>query len=158
MIGNHMNRSVKRNDKIDRQYALRSALIVSAMFWAILLIGTNFDAAFHEKLRRVLGDTPNGLKFDFYILFSTFQLSVPLIFFFYHTFITRTYAKEHQGTALHAGDVGAFVGLIGYLKYLTSDTGEGPSIRKSKLITFSGIIYLFGIVAWWICWTDKHGI
>jgi len=31
-------------------------------------------------------------------------------------------------------------------------------IRRSKLITFAGIIYLFGIVAWWVYWTDKHGI
>jgi hypothetical protein len=31
-------------------------------------------------------------------------------------------------------------------------------IRRSKLITFAGIIYLLGLFAWWIWWTDKQGI
>ena len=59
---------------------------------------------------------------------------------------------------MHAGEVGAFVWLIGYLRYLLKDTGEGPDIRRSKLVAFGGIVYLIGIVAWWIYWTDKHGI
>ncbi len=154
-----MNRPAsKHDDRIDRHDALRSALIVSAMFWGLLLVGTNSDAAFHEKLHRVLGDEPNGLRFELYILFFTFQMSVPMIFFLYHTFITRTHAKGYKGTMVHAGDVGAFIGLIGYLKYLATDTGEGPAMRRSKLFTFAGIIYLLGLVAWWIYWTDKHGI
>ncbi len=150
--------SSKSDDKIDRHDALRTALIVSGLFWGLLLYGANFDASLHEKLHRVLGDAPNGLKFELYILFFTFQLSVPMIYFLYHTFITRTYAKEYKGTVLHVGDVGAFVGLIGYLKYLVTDTGEGPQIRRSKRITFAGILYLIGIVGWWIYWTDKHGM
>jgi hypothetical protein len=148
----------KRDDKIDGHDALKTALIVSGLFWGLLVFGVNFDAAFHEKLRSVLGDEPNGLKFDSYILLATFQMSVPMIFFVYHTVITRTHAREYKGTAVHAGDVGAFVGLIGYLKYLATDTGEGPAIRRSKLYTFAGIIYLFGLVAWWIYWTDKNGV
>ncbi len=150
--------SRKRDDKIDRQYALRTALIVSALFWGILLSGADFDSAFHEKLHRVLGDEPNGLNFELYILFFTFQLAVPMIYFLYHTFITRIYAREYKGAVIHAGDVGAFVGLIGYLRYLVTDTGEGPQIRRSKLTAFAGILYLIGIVGWWIYWTDKHGI
>ncbi len=150
--------SDKRDDRMDRLDALRSALVAAGLFWGLLLVGTNFDGAFQEKLRRVLGERPNGLSFDLYVLFFTFQLSVPMLFFLYHTFITRTYAKEYRGTVVHVGDVGSFVGLLGYLKYLVTDTGEGPQIRKSKLITFCGIIYLIGIVAWWIYWTDKHGI
>jgi hypothetical protein len=153
---NHPSRT--RDDKIDRHDALRSALIVAGLFWGLLLYATNFDAAFHEKLHRVLGDAPNGLKFELYILFFTFQLSVPMIYFLYHTFITRTHAKSYQGKVVHVGDVGAFVGFVGYLRYLVKDTGEGPMIRRSKLITFAGIIYLVGIFAWWIFWADKHGI
>jgi hypothetical protein len=106
----------------------------------------------------VLGDEPNGLKFDLYILLTTLQLCVPMIFFLYHTFITRTYAREYRSPGTHAGDAGAFSGLIGYLRYLATDTGEGPEIRRSKLITFAGIVYLLGLFAWWIWWTDKHGI
>jgi hypothetical protein len=148
----------KRDHRIDRRDALRTALIVAALFWGLLVYATNFDAGFHEKLRSVLGEEPNGLKFELYILLFTFQLSIPMIYFLYHTLITRTYARDYRGTAVHAGDVGAFVGLIGYLRYLVKDTGEGSLIRRSKLITFAGIIYLLGIFAWWIYWTDKHGI
>ena len=147
-----------RDDRIDRQDALRTAFIVAALFWGLLIYATNFDDAFNAKLRGILGPEPNGLKFDLYILLFTFQLALPMIFFLYHTLITLTYAKRYQGALAHAGDVGAAIGLIGYLSYLIKDTGEGPVIRRSKLITFTGIIYLFGIVAWWVYWTDKHGI
>jgi hypothetical protein len=147
-----------RDDRIDRRDALRTALIVSGLFWALLIYGANFDDNFNVKLRTVLGDEPNGLKFDLYILLSTFQLALPMVFFLYHTLITLTYAKRYQGIPAHAGHVGAAMGLIGYLRYLLKDTGEGPVIRRSKLITFTGIIYLLGLVGWWIYWTDKHGI
>jgi hypothetical protein len=150
--------SRKRDDKIDRQEAARNALIVAGLFWALLVAAVNFDAAFHEKLRGVLGDEPNGLKFDLFILLTTFELSIPMVFFLYHTFITRTYAREYTSPGIHAGDAGAFVGLVGYLRYLVRDTGEGPMIRRSKLITFAGMVYLLGLFAWWIWWTDKHGI
>ncbi len=148
----------KRDDRIDRKDALKTALIVAGLFWGLLVYATNFDVAFLEKLRGVLGEEPNGLKFDLYILLTTFQLSIPMVFFLYHTFITLTHARAYRGTVAHVGDVGAFVGLVGYLRYLVKDTGEGPMIRRSKLMTFAGIIYLLGIVAWWIYWTDKHGI
>jgi hypothetical protein len=148
----------KRDDKIDRHEAARNALIVSGLFWVLPVVAVNFDAVFNEKLRGVLGEEPNGLKFDLYILLTTFQLSIPMVFFLYHTFITLTYARAYRGTAVHVGDVEAFVGLVGYLRYLVKDTGEGPMIRRSKLITFAGIIYLLGLFAWWIYWTDKHGI
>src|SRR5512136_2231859 len=114
------------DDRIDRRDALRTALIVSGLFWGLLIYGANFDDNFNAKLRTVLGDEPNGLKFDLYILLSTFQLALPMIFFLYHALITLTYAKRYQGTLAHAGDVGAAMGLIGYLRYLIKDTGEGP--------------------------------
>jgi hypothetical protein len=152
------NRSSKRDDKIDRQEAARMALIVSGLFWALLVIGASFDDEFNARLRGVLGDEPNGLKFDLYILLTTLQLSIPLVFFLYHAFVTLTYAREYRSPGVHAGDAGAFVGLVGYLRYLVRDTGEGPLIRRSKLITFAGIIYLLGLFAWWIWWTDKQGI
>jgi hypothetical protein len=153
---NHHSR--KRDDKIDRQEAARNALIVSGLFWVLLVVALNFDAAFHEKLRDVLGDEPNGLKFDLYVLLTMFELGIPMVFFLYHAFITLTYAREYKFPVTHAGDVGAFVGIIGYLRYLVRDTGEGPVIRRSKLITFAGIIYILGLFAWWIYWTDKHGM
>lgn len=148
----------KRDDMVDRRDAFRTALIVSGLFWGLLVVVTNSNAEFLGKLRRILGDEPNGLRFDLYILLFTFQISLPMVFFLYHTLITRTYAKRYEGTMLHIGDAGAAIGLAGYLRYLLKDTGEGPVIRRSKLITFAGIIYLVGIFAWWIYWTDKHGI
>jgi len=153
-----MNHPSRKDGKIDRHDALRTALIVAALFWGLLIYTTNFDAAFHEKLHKVLGDEPNGLRFDLYLLFFTFQLCVPMVYFLYHALITRSHARESRGRAVHTGDAGAFVGLLGYLRYLAKDTGEGPEIRRSKLMAFAGIIYFFGLVAWWIYWTDKHGI
>jgi len=152
------DRPEQRDDKIDRHYAARNASIVTGLFWGLLVYAANYDAEFNEKLRGVLGETPNGLTFQQYVLVFTAQLAAPMIFFLYHTFITLTYAKRYQGRMAHAGDLGAAAGLIGYLRYLLKDTGEGPVIRRSKLITFAGIIYLIGIFAWWIYWTDKHGI
>jgi hypothetical protein len=148
----------KPEDRIDRRDALKTALIVAGLFWVLLVVATNCDTAFNEKLRGVLGEEPNGLKFDLYILLTTFQLSIPMVFFLYHAFITLTHAREYKSPGIHAGDVRAFVGFVGYLRYLVKDTGEGPEIRKSKLITFAGIIYLLGIFVWWIWWTDKQGI
>jgi hypothetical protein len=143
---------------MDRRDALKTALIVSALFWGLLVVTTNSGGEVLDKLRRILGEEPNGLKFELYILLFTFQLSLPMIFFLYHTLITLTYARSYQGKVAHVGDVGAFVGLVGYMRYLVKDTGEGPVIRRSKLITFAGIIYLLGILAWWIWWTEKHRI
>ena len=143
---------------MDRRDAFRTALIVSGLFWGLLVATTNSSAEVLDKLRRILGEEPNGLRFDLFILLFTFQISLPMVFFLYHTLITLTYAKRYEGTMLHAGDVGAAIGLVGYLRYLMKDTGEGPAIRRSKLITFAGIVYLIGIAAWWIWWTDKHGI
>jgi hypothetical protein len=37
-------------------------------------------------------------------------------------------------------------------------TGEGPVVRRSKRISFAGILYLIGIAAWRVSWTDRHGI
>ena len=150
--------SRKRDENMDRRDALKTALIVSALFWGLLVVTTNSSAEVLGKLRRILGEEPNGLKFELYILLFTFQLSLPMIFFLYHTLITLTYARSYQGKVAHVGDVGAFVGLVGYMRYLVKDTGEGPVIRRSKLITFAGIIYLIGILAWWIWWTEKHRI
>ena len=81
-----------RDDRIGRRDALRTPLIVSALFCGLLVYGANFDDALPAKLRSVLGEEPNGLGFDLY------------------------------------------------------------------LIAFAGILYLLGIFAWWIFWTDKHGI
>ena len=146
------------DDKIDRHDALRTALIVTALFWVLLVAALNSSMEFLGKLRSILGEEPNGLRFDLYILFFTFQLAVPMIFFLYHALIVLTYARRYQGARAHAGEAGAVIGLIGYLRYLLKDTGEGPVIRRSKLVTFAGILYLLGIVAWWIYWTDTHGI
>ncbi|MHB8845636.1 MAG: hypothetical protein ACYC7L_12930 [Nitrospirota bacterium] len=145
----------KRDDMMDRRDAFRTAFIVSGLFWGLLVVITNSDAKFLGKLRGILGDEPNGLRFDLSLLLVTFQLALPMVFFLYHTLLALTYAKRYEGTMLHTGDVGTAIGLIGDL---LKDTGEGPVIRRSKLIAFAGIIYLIGIVAWWIWWTDKHGI
>jgi hypothetical protein len=148
----------RRKDRIDHRDARRTALILSALFWCILLYPTNFDAAMTEKLRSVLGDRPAGLPYDLFILLFTFQLSVPMIFFFRHLLITVTYARKRRDAAVHIGHVGAVAGLIGYLRFLLRDSREGTAVRRSKLITFGGILYLLCIVAWWIWWTDRHGI
>ena len=148
----------KAEGRIDHRDATRTALILAGLFWLILLYPTNFDAAMSEKLRRVLGGRPEGLSYDLYILLFTLQLSFPMIFFFRALVITRTYARKRQGSVVHAGDAGAVVGLLGYLRYLVKDTGEGPQIRRSKLITLAGILYMIGIVVWWILWTSSHGI
>lgn len=151
-------RAKKAEDRIDHRDATRTALILAGLFWLILLYPTNFDAAMSEKLRRVLGERPEGLTYDLYILLFTLQLSFPMIFFFRSMVITHTYARRRQGTAVHVGDAGAVVGLLGYLRYLAKDTGEGPELRRSKLIALAGILYMIGIVVWWIIWTDRHGI
>ena len=154
-----MNRaSRERDENMDRRDAFRTALIVSALFWGLLVVSTNSSPEVLGKIHSILGEEPNGLRFDLYILLFTFQLSIPMVFFLYHTLITLTYARSYQGKAAHVGDAGAFVGLVGYMRYLVKDTGEGPVIRRSKLVTFAGILYLIGIIAWWIWWTDKHGI
>ena len=147
-----------RDGRIGRRDALLTALIVSALFCGPLVYGTNFDGALHAKLRSVLGEEPDGLGFDLYIFLFAFQLAVPMIFFLYRTLITLTYAKRYQASMVHAGNIGAVVGLIGHLRSLVKDTGEGPVISRSKLIAFAGILYLLGIFAWWISWADKHGI
>jgi len=45
----------KSDDRIDRRDAFRTALIVSGLFWALLIYGVNFDDNFNAKLRTVLG-------------------------------------------------------------------------------------------------------
>jgi len=65
-------------------------LIVSALFWGLLVATTNSDAEMLGRLRRVLGDEPNGLRFDLYMLLFTIQLAVPMIYVLYHALITLT--------------------------------------------------------------------
>ena len=113
-----------RDGRIGRRDALLTALIVSALFCGPLVYGTNFDGALHAKLRSVLGEEPDGLGFDLYIFLFAFPLAVPMIFFLYRTLITLTYAKRYQASMVHAGNIGAAVGLIGHLRSLVKDTGE----------------------------------
>jgi hypothetical protein len=79
-----------RDDRIGRRDALRTALIVSALFWGLLVATTNSDAEMLGRLRRVLGDEPNGLRFDLNMLLFTIQLAVPMIYVLYHALITLT--------------------------------------------------------------------
>ena len=113
-----------RDGRIGRRDALRTAQIVSALFCGLLVYGTNFDGALHAKLRSVLGEEPDGLGFDLYIFLFAFPLAVPMIFFLYRSMITLTYAKRYQASMVHAGNIGAAVGLIGHLRSLVKDTGE----------------------------------
>ena len=113
-----------RDGRIGRRDALRTAQIVSALFCGLLVYGTNFDGALHAKLRSVLGEEPDGLGFDLYIFLFAFPLAVPMIFFLYRTLITLTYAKRYQASMVHAGNIGAVVGLIGHLRSVVKDTGE----------------------------------
>jgi hypothetical protein len=148
----------RTESRIDRREATRTALVLTVLFWCILLYPADFDAAMSGKLRGVLGARPAGMPYDLFILLFTLQLSVPMFVFFRNLLITARYARKRRARSIHAGDVGAVFALIGYLGYLVKDTGEGPEIRRSKVIAFAGILYLIGIIAWWIWWTGRHGI
>jgi len=131
-----------RDGRIGRRDALLTALIVSALFCGPLVYGTNFDGALHAKLRSVLGEEPDGLGFDLYIFLFAFQLAVPMIFFLYRTLITLTYAKRYQASMVHAGNIGAVVGLIGHLRSLVKTLARGRlSVGRSSLRLPESSIY-----------------
>lgn len=148
----------EKDERIDHRSVTRNAFLLTGLFWLLLLYPALFDASMSEKLRALLGERPSGMPYERYVLLFTLQLTFPMLFFFHYLLITVTYARRRERTIGHAGDLGAVVGLVGYMRYLARDTGEGPEIRRAKLFTLAGILYLIGVVAWWIWWTDKHGL
>lgn len=59
-----------------------------------------------------------------------------MIFFFRALLITRGYAGK-----LEDGSAGTVSGLVLYPGYLIQDTGEGPAVRRAKLVTLAGMFY-----------------
>lgn len=144
--------------KIDKKEIARSSLIVTLLIFVVLVCQPLLDLEFKDKVRQMLGDFPLGFQVEVYIVLFTAALCLPLFFFMWHTMITVYYAKKSKSHQIHAGDRGGVLVLLNYLRYLLKSEGEEIKIRISKLITLAGLLYLIGIVVWWIWWSQSSGI
>jgi hypothetical protein len=143
---------------IDKKEALITAIIISVLVYALLAIVATSEPTMMEKLSIVLTHKPLGMPLKVYILSLTAALCFPLIFFFYHIHVTIRYTRKRPDSKIYIGNIGVWFSLISYLKFLLHNNDEPQAIKKSKIYTFIGIIYLIGVVAWWIFWAEIHGL
>jgi len=143
---------------IDKKEALFTAIIVSILIYALIAIMVTSEPAMTKKLSAVLGHRPLGMPLKVYILSFTAALCAPLIFLFRHIYVTIRYAKKRRDSKIYVGNVGVLFSLTSYLKFLVHSEDEPQAIKRSKIYTFIGIIYLIGVVVWWIVWAEIHGL
>jgi hypothetical protein len=143
---------------IDKKEAIFTTIVGSILVYALLAIVVTSEPEMMEKLSAVLGYQPLGMPLKVYILSLTAALCFPLIFFFYHIHVTIRYARKRRNSKIYVGNVGVLFSFISYLKFLLHNTEEPQAIKKSKIYTFIGIIYLIGVVVWWIVWAEIHGL
>ncbi len=143
---------------INKKEALFTTLIVSILVYALLAMSVTSDSKMIKKIGEVIGNQPFGIPIKLYILIFTATLCLPIIFFFWHIYVTINYAKRKRSSKVFFGNIGVFMSLVLYLKFLLQNDSEPLIIKRSKIYTFIGILYLFGIVIWWIIWSSSHGL
>jgi Flp pilus assembly protein TadB len=143
---------------IDKKEALSTAIIVSILVYALLAIIVTSEPAMLKKLSAVLGQHPLGMPLKMYILYFIAALCLPLTFFFWHIHVTIRYARKVRDSKIFTGNMGAVFSLISYLKFLLHSEDEPQAIKKSKIYTFIGIVYLIGVAVWWIVWAEIHAV
>lgn len=143
---------------INKKEALFTTLIVSIVVYALLAIVVTSNSKMIEKIGKVIGNQPFGISIKLYILVFIATLCIPLLFFFWHIYVTVNYAKRKRSSIVFVGNIGAFMSLVLYLKFLLQNDSEPLEIKRSKIYTFIGILYLIGIVIWWIIWSAIHGL
>jgi hypothetical protein len=147
-----------RRMTIDRKEAAVTSAVVTALVFAMLVFIPFSIDGFMAKLKLVLGAAPMGLKLELYVVLFFAVLCLPLPFFLWHTVIVLHHAKESRDRMIHFGHFGAALALLKYMGFLLRNDHETPTIRRSKVVTFCGILYVIGIAAWWIVWAEAHGI
>jgi uncharacterized paraquat-inducible protein A len=153
-------RNVERGRRmtIDRkEVAVTSAVVIALVFAMLVYIPFSIDG-FMAKLKLVLGAAPMGLKLELYVVLFLAVLCLPLPFFLWHTVIVLHHAKENRDRLIHVGLIGTALALLKYMGCLLRNDHETETIRRSKIVTFCGILYVIGIAAWWIVWAEAHGI
>ena len=144
--------------KIDNKEALFTTIIVSILVYALLAIMVTSEPAMIGKLGVVLGKKPLGMPLKAYILSFTAVLCFPLLFFFWHIYVTIRYARKRRSSKIYSGSIGVLLSLVLYLKFLLHNDDEPQAVKKSKIYTFIGLIYFVGVVVCWIIWTEIHGV
>jgi hypothetical protein len=143
---------------IDRKEVAVTSAIVTALVFALLAVIPLSDEGFMAKLQLVIGTVPWGLSSDQYVVLCIAALCLPLPFFLWHAVIVLHYARKSRDRTVHVGRAGGVVALLEYMGYLLRKDHETRAIRRSKIVTFCGILYMIGIAAWWIAWAETHGI
>ena len=143
---------------VDKKEAIFIAIIVSILVYSLLAIMVTSEPAMIEKLSVVLGHKPFGMPLKLYILSFTAALCFPLIFFFWHIYVTIRYTRKMRDSKIYIGNIGVLLSFISYLKFLLNNDDEPQAIKRSKIYTFVGFIYLVSVVVWWIIWAEIHGL
>lgn len=131
----------------DRDRAGRSAIVISVVIYAILMI-TTLDGKVQAKAAQAFGDEPLGLPLSAFVGGLLTIVYVPMPFAFYHLVLIATRAR-HDGHG--------FRGLWALL-YLADVHHRHPELARSRWICLLSLGYYLVVVAAWIVYTALLGI
>ena len=114
----------------------------------VLLIGTVFSSDVQPVLVEAFGPEPFGYPVTWVVAIAQAVLWLPFVFALHHfTLIAEQAAAD-----------GRSIGKMGLLAYLAEVGKRHPQLRRSQMISVSGLVYFVLICGTWIAYADAKGI
>lgn len=113
-----------------------------------LLIGTAFSPDVQPVLAKAFGPEPFGFPVAWVVAIAQAVLWFPFVFALHHFMLIAEQA---------AAD-GRSIGKIGLLVYLAEVGKRHPQLRRSQMISVTGLAYFVLICGAWIAYADAKGI
>lgn len=145
---------------MDRKELAFSTVGATLCIYLALVAVALSSPGFLGRLEGVIGSEPfgYGLPLKIFVIVFLAVISMPVPIFVWAFLTTAIYAKERHRSTFSFGPIGVLAEVASYVRYLVKSEGETLQIRRAKIITLAGILYFFGVLAWWIYWTSSHGI
>ena len=113
-----------------------------------LLIGTVFSPDVQPVLAKAFGPDPFGFPVAWVVAIAQAVLWFPFVFALHHFMLI----------AEQAASDGRSIGKIGLLMYLAEVGKRHPPLRRSQMISVTGLAYFALICGAWIAYADAKGI
>jgi len=114
------------------------------------------------RWNKALGPFPYGIPQPVYLLLVITAICLPMPYLFFHALQSYRFGKSDaapRSVSEHLVEHAfPWKAVTRHLRFLFSNSGVPPEIRKSKIVTAILIFYLLGIVVAWIAWSAWRGI
>jgi hypothetical protein len=152
--------SVAMELKIDRKEIAIGTAVLSVACLGILLAAIFGGDSFSRRLLAELEGNVVGLSAPAYAVAWAIALCTPLPFWFWHLLVVQHYAKDRarKRRSMGTSPIGAAAAVVDYLHFLVTSKESSRLLRRAKLVSAAGIVYLLSVFGWWLYWTDSRGL